>query len=37
MIRQELYTTLEVVVYYENRRVKEIFYDPIFSKSKLAA
>lgn len=37
MIRQVLYTTLEVVVYYENRRVKEVFYDPIFSKSKLSA
>lgn len=37
IIRQVLYTTLEVVVYYENRRVKEIFYDPQFSKSKLTA
>lgn len=37
LIRQLLYTTLEVVLYYENRRLKEVFYDPIFSKSKLAA
>lgn len=36
MIRQLLYTTLEVVLYYENRRLKEVFYDPAFSKSKLA-
>lgn len=37
IIRQVLYTTLEVVVYMENRRVVEVFYDPLFSKSKLAA
>lgn len=37
LIRQLLYTTLEVVLYYENRRLKEVFYDPIFSKSKLAS
>lgn len=36
LIRQLLYTTLEVVLYYENRRLKEVFYDPAFSKSKLA-
>jgi type IV secretion system protein VirB11 len=36
MIRQLLYTTLEVVLYYKDRRVKEVFYDPLFSKSKLA-
>lgn len=35
-IRQLLYTTLEVVLYYENRQLKEVFYDPIFSKSKIA-
>lgn len=37
MIRQVLYTTLDVIVYYKNRRVQEIFYDPIFAKSKLSA
>ncbi|WP_370486477.1 P-type DNA transfer ATPase VirB11 (plasmid) [Xanthomonas euvesicatoria] len=36
MIRQLLYTTLEVVLYYKNRRLVEVFYDPAFSKSKLA-
>lgn len=37
MIRQLLYTTLEVVLYYENWQLKEVFYDPAFSKSKLSA
>ena len=36
LVRQVLYSTLEVIVYYENRRVKEIFYDPLFSKSEVA-
>lgn len=36
MIRQLLYTTLEVVLYYKDRTLKEVFYDPSFSKSKLA-
>ena len=35
-IRTELYRTLDVVLYFEHRKLKEIFYDPIFAKSKLA-
>lgn len=36
MIRNVLYTTIDVVLYFENRKLKEVFYDPIFSKSKVA-
>lgn len=36
MIRQLLWMTLEVVLYYENRQLREVFYDPVFAKSKLA-
>jgi len=36
MIRQLLWMTLDVVLYYENRQLREVFYDPLFAKSKLA-
>jgi len=36
MIRQLLWMTLDVVLYYENRQLREVFYDPIFAKSKIA-
>lgn len=35
MIRFILYTTLDVILYFENRKLAEIFYDPIFAKAKL--
>lgn len=35
MIKSILYTTLDVVLYFENRKLIEVFYDPIFAKSKL--
>lgn len=36
MIKMVLYTTIDVVLYFQDRRLLEVFYDPIFSKSKLA-
>jgi len=27
--------TLDVVLYYENRQLREVFYDPMFAKSKI--
>jgi len=35
MIRQLLWMTLDVVLYYENRQLREVFYDPIFAKEKV--
>jgi len=35
MIRQLLWMTLDVVLYYENRQLREVFYDPMFAKSKI--
>lgn len=37
LIRNDLYRTVHVTLYFENRRLTEVFYDPIFTKSKLAA
>jgi len=35
-IKTELYRTLDVVLYFKDRQLIEVFYDPIFSKSKIA-
>jgi type IV secretion system protein VirB11 len=35
MIRNVLFTTIDVVLFIRDRRLVEIFYDPIFSKSKM--
>ena len=35
-IRRVLHTTLDVVLFMENRRVKQVFYDPIFVRTNLA-
>lgn len=34
MIQEVLYSTLDVVIFLQDRRVTEVFYDPIFAKSK---
>ncbi|WP_019221062.1 P-type DNA transfer ATPase VirB11 [Bartonella senegalensis] len=36
MIRMVLYSTIDVILFFKDRKLSEIFYDPIFSKSKLA-
>lgn len=36
MIKLVLHTTIDVVLYFKDRKLIEVFYDPIFSKSKLA-
>ncbi|EJF85250.1 P-type DNA transfer ATPase VirB11 [Candidatus Bartonella washoeensis] len=36
MIKMVLYTTVDVVFFVKNRKLSEVFYDPIFSKSKMA-
>ena len=36
MIKLVLYTTLDVVLYFKDRKLVEIFYDPVFAKSKVA-
>lgn len=35
MIRFILHTTLDVILYFEDRKLIEVFYDPIFAKGKL--
>jgi len=35
MIKRVLYTTLDVVLYFKDRKLTEIFYDPIFAKEKM--
>ncbi|WP_336278609.1 P-type DNA transfer ATPase VirB11 [Bartonella sp. CB175] len=35
MIKLVLYTTVDVVLYFKDRKLSEVFYDPIFSKSKI--
>ncbi|WP_455474057.1 P-type DNA transfer ATPase VirB11 [Bartonella sp. B30(2025)] len=35
MIKRVLYTTVDVVLFFNNRKLSEVFYDPIFAKSKL--
>ncbi|WP_455476209.1 P-type DNA transfer ATPase VirB11 [Bartonella sp. B17] len=35
MIKRVLYTTVDVVLFFKNRKLFEVFYDPIFAKSKL--
>lgn len=35
LIKSTLYTTLEVVVFMDRRSVREVFFDPIFARSKL--
>ena len=35
LIKQILYTTLDVVIFLQDRQVTEIFYDPIFARSKV--
>ena len=36
MIKLVLYTTLDVVLYFKDRKLVEIFYDPVFAKAKMA-
>lgn len=36
LIKHVLHTTLDVVLYFSERKLVEVFYDPIFSKAKLA-
>lgn len=36
MIKLVLYTTVDVVLFFKDRKLIEVFYDPIFSKSKMA-
>ena len=36
MIKLVLYTTIDVVLFFKDRKLVEVFYDPIFSKSKMA-
>ncbi|WP_455481901.1 P-type DNA transfer ATPase VirB11 [Bartonella sp. B35(2025)] len=35
VIKMVLYTTVDVVLFFKDRKLSEIFYDPIFSKSKM--
>jgi len=35
MIKLVLYTTVDVVLYFQDRKLMEVFYDPIFVRSKL--
>lgn len=35
-IKRVLYTTIDVVLFFRDRKLVEVFYDPIFSKSKMA-
>ena len=35
VIRRVLYATVDIILYFENFKLKEIFYDPLFSKSKM--
>ncbi|MBX4335917.1 P-type DNA transfer ATPase VirB11 [Bartonella raoultii] len=35
MIKLVLYTTVDVILFVKNRQLSEVFYDPIFSKSKI--
>lgn len=37
VVRLVLYTTIDVVLFFHERRLLEVFYDPIFARSKLAA
>lgn len=34
LLKHTIYTTLDVILYFENRKLIEVFYDPIFAKSK---
>lgn len=36
MIKIVLYTTVDVVLFFKDRKLSEVFYDPIFAKSKIA-
>jgi len=35
VIRRVLYNTIDIILYFENFKLKELFYDPIFAKSKI--
>lgn len=35
MIKRVLYTTIDVVLFFKERKLTEVFYDPIFSKSRM--
>ncbi|WP_042995514.1 P-type DNA transfer ATPase VirB11 [Bartonella quintana] len=35
MIKMVLYTTIDVVLFFKDRKLSEVFYDPVFSKSKI--
>ncbi len=37
LIKDEVFKTVQVVLYFERRQLVEVFYDPIFTKSKMAA
>ena len=34
-IKRVLYTTIDIVIFFKERKITEIFYDPIFAKSKI--
>lgn len=36
MIKLVLHTTVDVVLFFHERKLIEVFYDPIFSKAKMA-
>ena len=36
MIKLVLYSTIDVVLFFKDRKLVEVFYDPIFAKSKMA-
>ncbi|WP_345096375.1 P-type DNA transfer ATPase VirB11 [Bartonella acomydis] len=35
MIKVVLYTTVDVILFFKDRKLSEVFYDPIFAKSKI--
>jgi len=35
-IKHVLYTTIDVVLFMRSRKVTQVFYDPIFKRSKIA-
>jgi len=35
-IRRELYTTIDITIFMKNRKIKEIFFDPIFKRKYLS-
>lgn len=35
-VKDKIYSTIHITLYFHNRKLIEVFYDPIFSKSKMA-